>query len=117
MSKIDYDLELIRGIVFDVDGVLSPSCIPLGGDGMPQRMVNIKDGYAIQLDREMRLQDCYYHRSRLTGRIRPLQRTRRYGHIYESRRQNQHSTRMDEEPWPLNRKRWHTLETTYPTMK
>ena len=49
MSKIDYDLELIRGIVFDVDGVLSPSCIPLGGDGMPQRMVNIKDGYAIQL--------------------------------------------------------------------
>ena len=49
MSKIDYDLSLIRGIVFDVDGVLSPSCIPLGESGLPQRMVNIKDGYALQL--------------------------------------------------------------------
>ncbi|MDE7396291.1 MAG: HAD hydrolase-like protein [Muribaculum sp.] len=49
MSKIPYDLSKVRGIVFDVDGVLSPSCIPLGNDGMPCRMVNIKDGYAIQL--------------------------------------------------------------------
>ena len=49
MSRIDYDLRLIRGIVFDVDGVLSPSTIPLAPDGMPMRMVNIKDGYALQL--------------------------------------------------------------------
>lgn len=49
MSKINYDLTLIKGIVFDVDGVLSPSTIPLGEDGMPTRMVNIKDGYALQL--------------------------------------------------------------------
>lgn len=49
MSKIAYDLTLIRGIVFDVDGVLSPSTIPLGLDGMPQRMVNVKDGFALQL--------------------------------------------------------------------
>lgn len=49
MSKIDYNLSLIKGIVFDVDGVLSPSTIPLGADGTPMRMVNIKDGYAIQL--------------------------------------------------------------------
>lgn len=49
MSKIDYDLTRIRAIAFDVDGVLSPSCIPLGEDGMPRRMVNIKDGYALQL--------------------------------------------------------------------
>lgn len=49
MSKIDYNLEHIRAVVFDVDGVLSPSTIPLGTDGMPCRMVNIKDGYAIQL--------------------------------------------------------------------
>lgn len=49
MSKINYDLTLIKGIVFDVDGVLSPSTIPLGEDGMPIRMVNIKDGYALQL--------------------------------------------------------------------
>ena len=49
MSRIDYDLRLIRGIVFDVDGVLSPSTIPLAPDGLPMRMVNIKDGYALQL--------------------------------------------------------------------
>lgn len=49
MSKIPYDLTKIKGFVFDVDGVLSPACIPLGHDGLPQRMVNIKDGYAIQL--------------------------------------------------------------------
>ncbi len=49
MSKINYDLNKIRGIVFDVDGVLSPSTISLGDDGMPIRMVNIKDGYALQL--------------------------------------------------------------------
>lgn len=42
------DFKKIRGIVFDVDGVLSPATIPLGPDGMPQRMVNIKDGYALQ---------------------------------------------------------------------
>lgn len=49
MSKINYDLTLIKGIVFDVDGVLSPSTIPLGENGSPRRMVNIKDGYALQL--------------------------------------------------------------------
>ncbi|MDE6154434.1 MAG: HAD hydrolase-like protein [Muribaculaceae bacterium] len=49
MSKIDYNLNIIKAVVFDVDGVLSPSTIPLGSDGMPCRMVNIKDGYAIQL--------------------------------------------------------------------
>lgn len=49
MSKIAYDLQHVRGIAFDVDGVLSPSTIPLGPDGLPSRMVNIKDGYALQL--------------------------------------------------------------------
>lgn len=49
MSAIDYDLSKIKGFAFDVDGVLSPSTIPLGEDGMPRRMVNIKDGYALQL--------------------------------------------------------------------
>ena len=46
---IDYDLTLIKGIAFDVDGVLSPSTIPLHITGEPMRMVNIKDGYALQL--------------------------------------------------------------------
>lgn len=49
MSRTDYDLTRIKAVVFDVDGVLSPSTIPLGDDGMPRRMVNIKDGYAMQL--------------------------------------------------------------------
>lgn len=49
MSKINYPLEKIKGIAFDVDGVLSPSTIPMGADGVPRRMVNIKDGYAMQL--------------------------------------------------------------------
>ena len=39
----------IRGIAFDVDGVLTPSSIPMHPSGEPMRMVNIKDGYAIQL--------------------------------------------------------------------
>ena len=49
MSAIDYELSKIKGFAFDVDGVLSPSTIPLGEDGYPRRMVNIKDGYALQL--------------------------------------------------------------------
>ncbi len=49
MSAIDFNLSQIRGVVFDVDGVLSPSTIPMDADGHPLRMVNIKDGYALQL--------------------------------------------------------------------
>ena len=43
------DFSKIRAIAFDVDGVLSPSTIAMGEDGQPMRMVNVKDGYAIQL--------------------------------------------------------------------
>lgn len=49
MSKIDYPLSKIKAVVFDIDGVLSPSTIPLDENGIPRRMVNIKDGYALQL--------------------------------------------------------------------
>ena len=49
MSGINYDLKKIRGFAFDVDGVLSPSTIPMSDKGEPMRMVNIKDGYALQL--------------------------------------------------------------------
>ncbi len=49
MSAINYDLKKIKGFVFDVDGVLSPSTIPMDEKGVPVRMVNIKDGYALQL--------------------------------------------------------------------
>ena len=44
---IDYDLKKIRAFAFDVDGVLSPSTIPMDEQGQPLRMVNIKDGYAL----------------------------------------------------------------------
>ena len=46
---INYDLQKIRAIVLDVDGVLSAQTITLASDGEPLRTVNIKDGYAIQL--------------------------------------------------------------------
>ena len=46
---INYDLQKIRAIVFDLDGVLSGSTIALDLEGTPLRTVNIKDGYAIQL--------------------------------------------------------------------
>lgn len=49
MSSINYDLRKIKAFVFDVDGVLSPTVIPLHPSGEPMRMVNIKDGYALQL--------------------------------------------------------------------
>ena len=46
---INYDLQAIKAIIFDVDGVLSLNTIQMSADGMPIRTVNIKDGYAIQL--------------------------------------------------------------------
>lgn len=46
---INYDLNKITTIIFDVDGVLSTSTIPMSAEGNPMRSVNIKDGYAIQL--------------------------------------------------------------------
>lgn len=49
MSKIDYDLTKIKAFVFDVDGVLSPATVPMSAEGLPMRMVNVKDGYALQL--------------------------------------------------------------------
>lgn len=49
MSKVSYDLSKIKAVVFDVDGVLSTSTIPLGDNGVPRRTVNTKDGFAMQL--------------------------------------------------------------------
>lgn len=46
---IDYDLKKVSTIIFDVDGVLSTSTIPMSAEGEPMRSLNIKDGYAIQL--------------------------------------------------------------------
>ena len=41
-------LTSIKAFVFDIDGVLSSSYVPLGFDGEPMRTANLKDGYAIQ---------------------------------------------------------------------
>ena len=49
MGAINFDLKKIRALVFDVDGVLSADTVPLHPSGEPMRMVNIKDGYALQL--------------------------------------------------------------------
>lgn len=46
---INYDLNKIKAIVFDVDGVLSSETTSLDSAGEPMRTANIKDGYAIQL--------------------------------------------------------------------
>ncbi len=49
MSRIDYNLSDIRAIVFDIDGVLSPSTVPVDEEGRPSRMINVKDSFAIRL--------------------------------------------------------------------
>jgi 3-deoxy-D-manno-octulosonate 8-phosphate phosphatase (KDO 8-P phosphatase) len=49
MSNILFDLRKIKAILFDVDGVLSPDSIPLHPSGEPMRVINTKDGYAMQL--------------------------------------------------------------------
>ena len=49
MSNINYDLKQIKALLFDVDGVLSSDSVPLHPSGEPMRVVNIKDGYALQL--------------------------------------------------------------------
>jgi 3-deoxy-D-manno-octulosonate 8-phosphate phosphatase (KDO 8-P phosphatase) len=64
---INYDLQKIRAIVFDLDGVLSKSTISLGIDGTPLRTVNIKDGYAIQMAVKMGLNIAIISGCRIEG--------------------------------------------------
>lgn len=49
MSTINYDLSKIKAFIFDVDGVLSPNIVPVSEEGVPMRMANVKDGYAIHM--------------------------------------------------------------------
>lgn len=46
---INYNLEKIRAIALDVDGVLSTNIVLLTDIGQPCRTAHIKDGYALQL--------------------------------------------------------------------
>lgn len=49
MSNFKEDLTRIKGFVFDIDGVLSLQTINLNTFGVPNRTVNLRDGYALQL--------------------------------------------------------------------
>ena len=71
---IQYDLNKIRAIIFDIDGVLSAETITLSADGVPLRTVNIKDGYAIQLAMKLGLRIII-----LTGATTPSVRVRYEG--------------------------------------
>ena len=55
---INYDLNSIRALIFDVDGVLSKPVMNLSPSGDPVRTVNVKDGYAMQLAVKMGLDLC-----------------------------------------------------------
>jgi 3-deoxy-D-manno-octulosonate 8-phosphate phosphatase (KDO 8-P phosphatase) len=49
MSNFKEDLVKIKAFVFDIDGVLSLQTITLNSFGVPNRTVNLRDGYALQL--------------------------------------------------------------------
>lgn len=55
LFMIEYDLQKIKAVIFDVDGVLSASTVSMDENGFPLRTLNIKDGYAIQLAAKMGL--------------------------------------------------------------
>ena len=48
MEKFKENLRKIKAFAFDVDGVLATNSVTLYPDGEPMRVVNIKDGYALQ---------------------------------------------------------------------
>lgn len=48
MSLFPIDITHIRAVLFDIDGVLSRVTTQLDADGLPQRTVNVRDGYAIR---------------------------------------------------------------------
>lgn len=49
MTNFKEGLLKIKAFVFDIDGVLSLQTISLNSFGVPNRTVNLRDGYAIQL--------------------------------------------------------------------
>jgi 3-deoxy-D-manno-octulosonate 8-phosphate phosphatase (KDO 8-P phosphatase) len=49
MTNFKEDLAKVKAFVFDIDGVLSLQTINLNAFGVPNRTVNLRDGYAIQL--------------------------------------------------------------------
>jgi len=49
MANFKEDLLKVKAFVFDIDGVLSLQTITLNAFGVPNRTVNLRDGYALQL--------------------------------------------------------------------
>jgi 3-deoxy-D-manno-octulosonate 8-phosphate phosphatase (KDO 8-P phosphatase) len=49
MTNFKEDLIRVKAFVFDIDGVMSLQTISLNSFGVPNRTVNLHDGYAIQL--------------------------------------------------------------------
>jgi 3-deoxy-D-manno-octulosonate 8-phosphate phosphatase (KDO 8-P phosphatase) len=49
VSNFKEDLAKVKAFVFDIDGVLSLQTISLNIFGVPNRTVNLRDGYALQL--------------------------------------------------------------------
>ena len=49
MTNYKEDLTRVKAFVFDIDGVLSLQTISLNSFGVPNRTVNLRDGYALQL--------------------------------------------------------------------
>lgn len=49
MTNYKEDLTKVKAFIFDIDGVLSLQTISLNVFGVPNRTVNLRDGYALQL--------------------------------------------------------------------
>jgi len=49
MANFKEDLSKVKAFIFDIDGVLSLQTISLNVFGVPNRSVNLRDGYALQL--------------------------------------------------------------------
>jgi 3-deoxy-D-manno-octulosonate 8-phosphate phosphatase (KDO 8-P phosphatase) len=49
MANFKEDLIKVKAFVFDIDGVMSLQTISLNAFGVPNRTVNLRDGYAMQL--------------------------------------------------------------------
>ena len=48
MTNFKENLAKVKAFVFDIDGVLSLQTISLNSFGVPNRTVNLRDGYALQ---------------------------------------------------------------------
>jgi len=49
MSNFKEELLKVKAFVFDIDGVLSLQTIALNAFGIPNRTINLRDGFALQL--------------------------------------------------------------------